>query len=56
MNVESGGTSLQAKIVSGTQNVFGTDRESAVSGGIQIVKEQGYVHNAYISGTWDTTG
>ena len=51
MNVESGGTSLQAKIVSGTQNVFGTDRESAVSGGIQIVKEQGYVHNAVISGT-----
>lgn len=51
MNVESGGTSLQAKIVSGTQNVFGTDRKSTVSGGIQIVKEQGYVHNAVISGT-----
>lgn len=51
MNVEAEGKSQQTVVNSGFQNVFGTDSDSRVNGGKQIVKEHGTVRNATVGGT-----
>ncbi len=49
MEVKTGALSQKTNIVSGTQNIYGRDENSALSGGIQTIKNGGTAFGTHIS-------
>ena len=58
MVVSSGGTSLKTEITGGTQYVYGTDSESIINGGSQVIESGGIAGNAQVNrgGTQTVSG